>query len=211
MELLDIYLPLFTHTINVIQNKACLPAPDQSEGDQASVLRQTLLALHETALYSAGKKNYVSQDISSATFAAFICLDEIILCSRHVLAETWHHHLLQNELPGRGLGGVMFFENLSAIDENNHSLRIVYLFCLFLGYKGRYIQDGDAPLEIIIAREIDKLPPRVKNCLEKNENLVWNMRPGAAKTRSNHKKKIMTLIVLSVFVVYIAMNFILII
>lgn len=200
MELIDIYLPLFTHSINALKDPECKPAE----------LRGDLLKYLETANDIVRAKNYSENDIELATSAIFFYLDEMILCSDCTWIEVWRKCLLQSEVPGKALGGVLFFEQLSKIDDNNHSLRLIYLFCLFLDYKGCYIQDANDSLEIIINKEIDKLPHSFKQHLKYNESLAWNMRYQVEKKNSFFKKITTTAVILSIFIIYLIMNLLLI-
>lgn len=90
MALLDNYLPLFSHTIIALED------PEAS----ATSLRQTLMQLRDTANHH----HYGRQDIHSASSAIFICLDELILCSGHRMAECWRNNPLQKEIHGNSLG-----------------------------------------------------------------------------------------------------------
>lgn len=196
MQLIDIYLPLFTRSINALTDPEC--QPDELRGD--------LLKLIENTNDIVRAKNYSENDIELATSAIFIYLDEMILCSDCTWKEVWRKGLLQSEAPCKALGGILFFEYLSQIDDKNYSLRLIYLFCLFLGYKGRYIQDADNTLNYIINNEIDKLPDPYKHYLKHNESLAWNIRHEIIGKNSYLKKITTTAIILSFLIVYLMMN-----
>ncbi len=196
MALLDNYLPLFSHTIIALDD------PEAS----ATSLRQTLMQLCDTANHH----HYGRRDIHSASSAVFICLDELILCSGHRLAECWRNDPLQKEIHGNSLGGMHFFQQLEDMDDDNDDLRILYLFCLLTGYKGRYVSDDNNELDDIIHRNIKKLPEEYEHCLYNGKTLTWNTFPHVLKVRK--KKTLLPLfMVLAVSITYISMNLMLII
>ncbi|EBB6210879.1 MULTISPECIES: DotU family type IV/VI secretion system protein [Enterobacteriaceae] len=200
MALLDDYLPLISHTIIALED------PETS----AVSLRQTLIQLRDTVYHLNSQGNNSRQDVRSACSAIFICLDEIILCSGHRMAEDWHQRPLQKEIHGNSLGGIHFFQQLEEISDNNDELRVVYLFCLFVGYKGRYITEDHHVLDDIIDRHVQKLPGEYAQSLYNGKTPAWNSRPPVTNTRKK-KLSLRLLIVLAVSITYLIMNLLLII
>ncbi|MFP2431126.1 DotU family type IV/VI secretion system protein [Enterobacter ludwigii] len=194
MALVDYYLTLFSHMLITLKN------PEAT----AESLRQELLQELQT-LQQPSLRHYSRQDIYAASSAVCICLDELILCSGHPMVGYWRNHLLQREIHNNSLGGMHFFQQLSEISDNNHELRIVYLFCLLMGYKGRYVIDEKKELERIIDQNIKKLPQEYIRCLIYNETDVWNTRPEMPRLKKN--KPILTIfIILLASIVYLSMN-----
>lgn len=215
MNLLDVYMPLFTYAINIISFENNYTTMSCSESEvtgrpSPNDVREQLLDLHNRITKQAKEKSFPCQDISSATLATLICLDEIILCSNSHLADVWQNYLLQNELPVKGLGGIVFYENLADIDINNHSLRILYIFCLFLGFKGKYIVAGEVSLGYIIDDEISKLPPIYQDSIRLNENNLWNFQVASFSVVENKGPLLLLIFCVSIALVLIMSNFLLI-
>jgi len=211
MSLLDIFLPLFSYTINVVtsendENHLTHGEDVGGGGRTSSDIREQLLALHKQ-IVSQAKENFFScEDVALATLATLICVDEIILCSGSRLADTWQYHLLQDELPVRGLGGIVFFEKLADIDVSNHPLRELYLFCIFIGFKGKYIIDGETSLAHIIDEEISKLPLDYQDCLQRNKNSVWNYQAPPNSDVSNKGQLTLLIFCVSIIFVFVISN-----
>jgi type VI secretion system protein ImpK len=193
MGLIDLFLPLFICAISSIKNQKIT----------ATQLRKNILNLHATAIECAHNLKFPEVVISSATFATFICLDEIILCSDHHLTLEWRGMLLQNETTCQGLGGVIFFEHLNNIKENEGQLRILFIFCLLIGYKGRYVNDGTVALDILINQEINKLPHEFRNYFISNDYFFLKR----TITKRNVDKKINNLFIFSLLIfLYVLLN-----
>lgn len=200
MTLLDYYLPVFSHTLLALKD------PEET----AESLRQTLMQLYDTAYHQASQRHYSRQDIYAASSAILICLDELILCSGHPLAGCWRSSPLQSEIHGKRLGGMLFFQQLEEISDDNDELRILYLFCLFTGYKGRYVSDDNNVLENIITLHIKKLPREYVRCLKNDETQSWNIHPPMIEKKK--KKPLLSISILLVTTVfYVSMNLMLII
>lgn len=111
------------------------PPYDQVKAD---VLR--LLSQSETCL----KDGLVSQeDFDLARFAICAWVDEAILNSPWQEKKRWQTEQLQRHFYGTTEAGEEFFERLNNLGPHQREVREVYYLCLAMGFKGRYIHEGD--------------------------------------------------------------------
>lgn len=93
-------------------------------------------------------------DFEDALFPFATWIDEVILSSDFKDKKQWRKNLLQKKFFNTSNAGYEFYDELSRIDKNAYDLRMLYLYCLFLGFKGRYYKDEDIDtLSSIFERE----------------------------------------------------------
>jgi len=85
-------------------------------------------------------------------------LDERVLCSTIPWRKEWRGELLQIHYFSISVGGEAFFVRLDEIDITNTQLRMVYLFCLLMGFHGKYTQKDAQLLQQRINTERQCLP-----------------------------------------------------
>lgn len=155
MPLLDCFMPMFVCVLRTIQH--------QEESVQAS--RQKLLSALMQAQDRARLQGYVPKDIEDASFAVVVWADEAILCAEKEALNLWRLASLQQERYDSALGGHTFFERLATLRAENYPVRLVYLFCLLCGFRGRYDKSDDLLLDNIIQQQADNFPDEYKNYL----------------------------------------------
>jgi type VI secretion system protein ImpK len=85
-------------------------------------------------------------------------IDENILISNFKDKKLWRKHLLQKTFFNTTNAGDDFFTKLQLFTNQDFELRIIYLYCLSLGFKGRYYYDKDkVTLEHIFKQQEDIL------------------------------------------------------
>lgn len=107
--------------------------------------KQVLSAAHDDAR-GAG---YSAEDIRLAVYAVVVLLDESALQSRQAAFNEWARRPLQEELFGGHVGGEVFFERMRELlgrpdIERAVDVLEVYVLCLLLGFRGRYLGGGEA-------------------------------------------------------------------
>lgn len=108
---------------------------DQVKSD---VLR--LLSQSENCL----RDGLVSQeDFDLARFAICAWVDEAILNSPWQEKNRWQTEQLQRLFYQTAAAGEEFFERLNSLGLHQREVREVYYLCLAMGFKGRYIHEGD--------------------------------------------------------------------
>ncbi|OWY37116.1 type VI secretion system protein ImpK [Xenophilus sp. AP218F] len=87
--------------------------------------------------------------IGQARYAFCALMDEIILSSDFPLRDEWERMPLQLRLFGEHLAGEGFFNRLEQLRlspvEHQEELEVFYT-CLLLGFKGKYLLEGDEKL-----------------------------------------------------------------
>jgi type VI secretion system protein ImpK len=79
-------------------------------------------------------------------------MDEIILSSSFGLRDEWERMPLQLRLFGEHLAGEHFFTRLEALRLDPHKnleLLEVYYTCLLLGFRGKYLLEGQEKLDYL--------------------------------------------------------------
>ena len=90
--------------------------------------------------------------ISQSKFAFCSLMDEIILSSSFGLRDEWERMPLQLRLFGEHLAGEHFFTRLEALRLDPHKnleLLEVYYTCLLLGFRGKYLLEGQEKLDYL--------------------------------------------------------------
>ncbi|OCA52985.1 hypothetical protein Phpb_04037 [Photorhabdus namnaonensis] len=195
MQLLDCYIPVFTCVLRMIQQQV----------NQAETLRQTLLAELTQAQNRARLQGYGAQDIEEANFAVVVWADEAILCAGQEALSVWRQSSLQAELYDAELGGNTFFDRLGALVADNYQVRLVYVFCLFAGFYGRYGKRDNLELHNIIQQELDNLPDTLRGYLSLENHRLMNRFDNKFKNKhSNNKwRRKLILFMSSITLIYI--------
>jgi len=89
----------------------------------------------------AGQNDFDSQE---ALFAVVAWADEVLLAAPWSGAQEWARHLLQKRHFGVSNAGDAFFSHLEQLDPQQIEVREVYIYCLSMGFAGRYGYDRNA-------------------------------------------------------------------
>jgi len=81
-----------------------------------------------------------------ARFAVCVWVDEIFSTMSWSHNQQWLQHTLQKEFYGLPNANTAFFLRLNALRDDEYAVREIYLYCLYLGYCGQYLLEGDKPL-----------------------------------------------------------------
>jgi type VI secretion system protein ImpK len=124
--------------------------------DGEAFRRKTKIALQQVERDAIGA-GYDANDIRETHFAVVAFLDEIILNSNDPVRAEWERRTLQEELAGKTVAGVAFFEKLDRFAERRDSSQLadileVFALCLLLGFQGRYSGGLRGELEIVTER-----------------------------------------------------------
>ncbi|MCE0826810.1 DotU family type IV/VI secretion system protein [Buttiauxella sp. A2-C2_NF] len=149
MSLLNCYLPLFRLVTTLLTQP-------QLHEDYA-VFRSQCIELLEQALCES-ELHHEQQECEDAYFAVVLYLDERVLCSTIPWVKEWRAALLQKHYFNISVGGEEFFTRLDTLDKTNTPLRMVFLFCLLMGFHGKYTQQDAQLLQQRIDSERECLP-----------------------------------------------------
>ncbi|HDL7822253.1 TPA: DotU family type IV/VI secretion system protein [Yersinia enterocolitica] len=130
MNLLECYMPVFILITSL-----------RSEPEKYSdyeTTRECILDEIEKALRETEKISISDSESDSAFYAIIVMVDEVILCSELPFKKLWRDNLLQIKFFGHSTGGVEFFNILNRIIGTKNKAGYIFLFCLLLGFRGKY-------------------------------------------------------------------------
>ncbi|WP_277972980.1 DotU family type IV/VI secretion system protein [Pantoea agglomerans] len=159
-SLLNCYIPVFRMGV-----KFSIASEDFPHCDD---FRKECITLLDKALLQS-ELLYRPEDSSEAHFAVVVWLDELVLRTSPTWVKEWRLSLLQSQRFRTAIGGEEFYARLDGIDTSNKDLRQVYLFCLLMGFQGKYAHKGNAELQARISEE--------RKCLPEE----WQTWPGEAR------------------------------
>jgi type VI secretion system protein ImpK len=136
MHLTDCFMPLMAYVV-IFQQKVAQRQPhfEQVRGD---ILR--LLTESETYV---SKGVFSHDDYDQARFMVCAWVDEMILASAWSQKGRWQRDQLQRQYYNTTDAGEEAFERLNMLGFHQQDVREVYYLCLALGFKGRFIHQGD--------------------------------------------------------------------
>lgn len=118
---------------------------------------EKLIFDYETLIVTARKKfdeQKVDLEFDEILFPILAWIDEVILSSTYEQKRVWRKNLLQKKFFNTSNAGHEFYQRLSSLEKNDFDLRSLYLYCLFLGFKGKYYNSEDKEtLDAIFERE----------------------------------------------------------
>lgn len=100
--------------------------------------RECILDEIENSVRKTEKISISDSESDSALYAIIVMVDEVILCSELPFKKKWRDNLLQIKYFGHSTGGVEFFNILNGIIGTKNKAGYIFLFCLFLGFRGKY-------------------------------------------------------------------------
>ena len=158
MTLLDSYLPVFKHVLQMTGDPVSFNDYEQSRRDCISLLDQ--------AVHNAGMVDIAEEEKSAALVAVIAWLDETILRSTLPWRSRWQSELLQRKYLNITVAGELFFKELAKLEPTHRQVRKVFLFCLQRDFHGQYNTPGDRPaLQALIAEQLQLCLPE--------EWLIW--------------------------------------
>ncbi|WP_145514537.1 DotU family type IV/VI secretion system protein [Yersinia massiliensis] len=197
MRLIECYLPIWRFATEFY-----LFPENYSDYEK---FRQQSINLFEQAALAAEQQNE-TEDCEHALFAVVVWFDERVLCSSLPWVKRWRSALLQGQLFQTSIGGEVFFNRLDSIDKDNHPLRLVYLFCLLMGFNGKYTQTDNGLLVKRVEQEKGCLP--VEWQVWPNQALLTPMTLGSARVQPSSLKRFVGnrwTAILGVIAIYAAM------
>lgn len=136
MRLTDCFIDIIAYV--AFFNKRAATRQPHFDQVKADILR--LLTESQNRM---GRGNFSREDYDLARFAVVAWVDETILNSPWNEKDKWQREQLQRIYYQTTDAGEIFFDRLNAIGPHQRDVREVYYLCLALGFKGRYIHEGD--------------------------------------------------------------------
>jgi len=136
MHLIDNFMPVIAYVV-MFRSAAAQKRPqyEQVKGDIRRLVGQS-----EELCRNAGVD---SEDFNQARFMVCAWVDEALLSSDWSQKQLWQHEQLQRFYYNTTDAGVEAFDRLGSLGPRQRDVREVYYLCLALGFKGRYIRQGD--------------------------------------------------------------------
>jgi type VI secretion system protein ImpK len=136
MQLIDSFIQLIAYVVHFRDSVA----QSQPDCEQVKLEIGRLISQSEK-LRSQWELDPV--DFDQARFMVFAWVDETLLASDWNQKQLWQHEQLQRLYYHTTDAGVEVFERLNNLEFHQRDVREVYYLCLSLGFKGRFIQQGD--------------------------------------------------------------------
>lgn len=134
IEIIDCFTQLMVYTLEFKQNS-------HEEVYTIDKLVQDYDTLIKQAQHNFSQNNNI--EFTSALFPLIAWIDEVILASDYKDKKMWRKNLLQKKLFNTSNAGNEFYDRLNNLSADEFDLRLLYLYCMFLGFKGKYYRDED--------------------------------------------------------------------
>ena len=136
MRLTDIFMELLAYVTYFNKSVAVKqPSYDQVKADITRLMSDIEMRI--------GQAHITGDDFDLARFAVVAWVDETLLSSQWQDKDRWQKESLQRLYYQTADAGEIFFDRLNAIGPHQRDVREVYYLCLAMGFKGRYIHEGD--------------------------------------------------------------------
>ena len=119
---------------------------DEGEPVNAEELLHSFTGKIKAARSNLSGLNLTRSQKEDALFAVCSLVDEAILATEVEKRSKWQAEPLQKTFFNTNEAGVEFFDRLDALgsgSEDSNEVREVYLYCLKLGFTGKYFEPGD--------------------------------------------------------------------
>lgn len=139
MRLIDYFIPLVSRLLEI---EPALTASSELSVDQ---VRGCFETERQDACTKLARNHYDQTEIDNALFSIAVLIDEKILSSGWNNKEDWSYQQLQREWFDTSNGGVEFFSRLDELNPyhpKDMEVKEVYFYCLALGFRGRYFEEG---------------------------------------------------------------------
>jgi len=133
IKIIDCFTELIVYTLEFKENA-------QSEVYTIEKLKNDYETLIEKAEKSCGLDEIKFHD---ALFPIVALIDEVILNSQNRDKKLWRRELLQKKFFNTSNAGYEFFDKLENLPHDAYDMRLLYLYCIFLDFKGKYYKTED--------------------------------------------------------------------
>ena len=135
IEIVDCFIQLMVYTLEFKDNsQEDIYTADKLMTDYEKLIEKARVDFEQKA---------VQIDFNDALFPLVAWIDEVILSSEYQEKKVWQKNLLQKKIFTTSNAGYEFYERLDSLESNAFVLRLIFLYCLFLGFRGRYYRDED--------------------------------------------------------------------
>ena len=132
IEIIDCFTPLIVYTLEFAEN---------SQDSLYTI--DKLIDDYDRLIHEAQIHFNFNTTFDEALFPIIAWIDEVILNSDHQERRAWRKSLLQKKFFDTSNAGETFYYNFEHLSKDAFELRFLYLYALFLGFKGKYYRDSD--------------------------------------------------------------------
>lgn len=149
MKLLHIFMPIFQFSSHFFS--------DEKQERDIDIFRANCIDLICEARQQA-EQCVSSTDVRDAMYAVVVWLDEYVMRADSQWAAQWRKSLLQFHFFQSFVGGEAFFTRLEETESHRTDVHMVYLFCLLMGFQGKFGNNTDPLRTALINKEKALLP-----------------------------------------------------
>lgn len=143
-SLMDLCTPVFGYAALLpreADDPALAGAAASSGGEPAyDTFRQQVVSAIRQIVDEAPDHGIERQDAEEASYALALFIDEAVAGSGWSGKSRWSGEPLHITMHGDPEGGIHFYERLERLGDRQKDVRAVYLVCLALGFRGKYIE-----------------------------------------------------------------------
>lgn len=133
-DLIDVCKPVFSYV-------GVLPAKEGQPGPDFLRFREGVVSALQRIEPDAREAGLEIQDAEIAKYALALLVDEQVYESAWSSKEEWARQPLSSALLNDPEGGTNFFRRLEALRDDQRDVMKIFLYCLALGYCGKYITE----------------------------------------------------------------------
>jgi len=130
-------------------------SPEPAALDAASLRAKLLGDLSEFEKHPISQQ-LEAQELDDARFALVVWADELLLKTAWAGHDAWSRDLLQMQLYRTNRGGDEFYERLARLRPDQSEARLVYFYCLVMGFEGQLVGD-EASRRALVQQHYDML------------------------------------------------------
>ncbi len=157
MRLVDGFIPIFERLTALPQRLA------ESDSMELETVRNEFIDQLAVLDSEAYLEHFTEQQLEAARFAVVALIDEKVGETDWGSRHEWSTQPLQKQLFSTRNAGEVFFDkldNLEQLGDGSDQVRLVYLYCLKLGFSGRFFAPGERGfLETLIDQQYRLLMP----------------------------------------------------
>ena len=181
IKIIDCFTQLIVYTLEFKENS-------QSEIYTIEKLTKD----YETLIVKAKEEfDLDNVEMMDAFFPVIAWIDEVVLSSKNKDKRLWRKQLLQKKFFNTSNAGYEFFERLDGLSDSAYDLRLLYLYCMFLGFKGRYYKTEDTKiLETIFQKQKSLVHDDFLSAFPKlafKKAYAQNQLPGKKRFKTSYK------------------------
>src|SRR6056297_3241785 len=136
VRLIDCFMEIIGYTRYLLEQLESAPPAFES-------IRNHYKNLLDRSRDKARQAKLSTVEWKKGCFPVCAWVDEVLLCSNWAEKDKWRSHQLQLRYFKTTNAGEDFFHRLERMKDRENDIREVYLYCLSLGFKGKFYNEED--------------------------------------------------------------------